>query len=206
LEAWLVHYSTDYVFDGTKRSPYVETDAPNPLNAYGRAKLAGEQAVAAQAGHYLLLRLCWVYGARGQNFLLTIRRLARERETLRVVRDQIGCPTWARMVAEATSLALARVLASADPGQFSGLYHLAASGETSWHAFAQAIVGLMPPDGKKCNTVQAITTAQYPTAAPRPAYSVLGCDKLRRVFGLTLPPWEDGLKMVGDELAAVQRT
>jgi dTDP-4-dehydrorhamnose reductase len=196
LNALLVHYSTDYIFDGTKREPYLETDAPNPLGAYGRTKLAGDEAVRAAGCAHLIFRLCWVYGARGQNFMLTMMRLAREREKLRVVGDQMGCPTWSRLIAEATALALKQAVAAPDPMAFTGSYHLAASGTTSWHGFAEAIVKLMPPEGKRCALVEAITTPEYPTPAKRPAYSVLGCDKLERTFGLRLPPWEDSLKQV----------
>jgi dTDP-4-dehydrorhamnose reductase len=196
LGALVVHYSTDYVFDGAKTEPYVETDAPNPLGAYGRTKLAGDEAVRAVGGAHLIFRLCWVYGARGQNFMLTMMRLAREREKLRVVGDQVGCPTWSRMIAETTALALKRALAVSDLGAFTGTYHLAASGVTSWHGFADAIVNLMPAQGKKCLAVEAISTAEYPTPTKRPAYSVLACDKLERVFGLRLPQWEESLKQV----------
>ena len=194
--ALLVHYSTDYVFDGTKNSPYLETDSPNPLGVYGRSKLAGDQAVQQVDGAHLIFRLCWVYGNRGQNFMLTIIRLAREREKLRVVKDQVGCPTWSRMIAETTALALRQVLINGDAGAFKGTYHLAASGYTSWQGFAEAIVRLMPEDAKKCKTIEPITTPEYPLPARRPAYSVLCCDKLERVFGLKLPDWEESLKQV----------
>jgi dTDP-4-dehydrorhamnose reductase len=194
--ALLVHYSTDYVFDGTKTKPYEETDSPSPLGAYGRSKLAGDDAVRAVGGEHLIFRLCWVYGARGQNFMLTIMRLAREREKLRVVGDQTGCPTWSRMIAETTAQALRQAVAARDWGAFSGTYHLASSGVTSWQGFAQAIVNLMPAEGKKCSVVEAISTPEYPTPAKRPPYSVLGCDKLERVFGLRLPHWEDSLRQV----------
>jgi dTDP-4-dehydrorhamnose reductase len=196
LGALLVHYSTDYIFDGAKTEPYVETDAPNPLGAYGRTKLAGDEAVRASGVAHLIFRLCWVYGARGQNFMLTMMRLAREREKLRVVGDQIGCPTWSRMIAETTTLALKQAIGAGDPGTLTGTYHLASSGVTSWHGFADAIVKLMPAEGKKCAQVEAITTAEYPTPTKRPAYSVLSCGKLERVFGLRLPHWEESLKQV----------
>ena len=196
IGALLVHYSTDYVFDGAKTTPYAETDAPNPLGAYGRSKLAGDEAVRATGGAHLIFRLCWVYGARGQNFMLTIMRLARERDRLRVVADQTGCPTWSRMIAEATGQALRQAVVAGDWAALSGTYHLASSGVTSWQGFAQAIVNLMPAEGKKCSVVEAISTAEYPTPAKRPAYSVLGCDKLERVFGLRLPHWEDSLRQV----------
>ena len=192
--ALLVHYSTDYVFDGTKAVPYEEGDAPNPLGVYGRSKLAGDQAIQAVGGAHLIFRLCWVYGTRGQNFLLTMMRLARERERLRVVGDQFGSPTWSRLIAETTALALKQVLAACDFTAFSGLYHLAASGQTSWHGFASRIVDGMPAEGRKCAGVDAITTLEYPTPARRPAYSVMSCAKLERVFGLRLPPWEESLE------------
>lgn len=197
--AWLIHFSTDYIFDGAKTTPYVEADAPNPLGVYGRTKLAGDEAVRAVGGQHLIFRLCWVYGARGQNFLLTMLRLARERETLRVVADQFGCPTPSRLIAEATALALRQVLLAADAGAFSGTYHLAAAGSATWHEFAARIVGLMPEAERKCREVAAITTAEYPTPARRPAYSVLDCGKLKKVFGLELPDWEAGLRLVLDK-------
>ncbi len=197
--ALIVHYSTDYVFDGTKTTPYVETDVPNPLGAYGRTKLEGDLAVRAAGGNHLIFRLCWVYGARGQNFLLTMQRLARERETLRVVGDQFGCPTWSRLIAEATALALRQALAARDVNVFTGTYHLAANDSTSWHGFAARIVELMPEAERRCREVTAITTPEYPTPAKRPAYSVLDCGKLEKTFGLKLPDWEESLRLVLDK-------
>lgn len=197
--ALLVHYSTDYVYDGTKRTPYVETDATNPVSTYGRTKLAGDQAIQAVGCNHLIFRLCWVYGGRGQNFMLTMMRLAREREVLRVVADQIGSPTWSRMIAEATALALRQTLTASDPSAFNGVYHLRAGGETNWHEFASRIIELMPPAGRKCKAIEAITTADYPTPARRPAYSVMSCDKLRRTFGIELPHWEQSLCHVLDK-------
>ncbi len=194
--ALVVHYSTDYVYDGTKSEPYVETDTPNPLSAYGRSKLAGDQAIIASGIGHLIFRLCWVYGARGQNFMLTIMRLAREREKLRIVNDQFGCPTWSRMIAETTALVLKQVLTSLEPGSFSGIYHLAASGHTTWHGFASAIVAQMPAEQKKCKEVEPITTVDYPLPARRPAYSVLSCEKLKRIFSLQLPSWDESLLRV----------
>ncbi len=199
IGALLVHYSTDYIFDGTKPTPYVETDTPNPLGAYGESKLAGDQAVRASGVDHLIFRLCWVYGARGQNFLLTMQRLAREREKLRVVRDQVGCPTWTRMIAQATAFALQQVTQGADRSAFNGAYHLAASGSTSWHGFASRIIELMPEPSRKCREMEGITTAEYPTPAKRPAYSVLNCDKLQATFGLRLPDWESSLRQVLDK-------
>jgi dTDP-4-dehydrorhamnose reductase len=197
--ALMVHYSTDYIFDGTKALPYVETDAPNPLGAYGRTKLEGDQAVKASGADHLIFRLCWVYGARGQNFMLTMQRLAREREKLRVVGDQLGCPTWSRMIAETTALALKQVLAGADRSAYNGDYHLAAFGQTSWHGFASRIIELMPEAERKCRVVEPITTPEYPTPAKRPANSVLDCGKLQKTFGLRLPHWETSLLQVLDK-------
>jgi dTDP-4-dehydrorhamnose reductase len=199
LGALMVHYSTDYIFDGTKTSPYVETDAPNPLGAYGRSKLEGDRAVKASGANHLIFRLCWVYGARGQNFMLTMQRLAREREKLRVVGDQFGCPTWSRMIAETTALALKQVMAGANRSGFNGEYHLAASGQANWHEFASRIIEWMPEAERKCRTVEKISTPEYPTPAKRPAYSVLDCGKLQKTFGLRLPDWETSLRQVLDK-------
>ena len=195
-QALFVHYSTDYVFDGTKTTPYVEDDPPNPLGAYGRSKLAGDLAVRQVDGRHLIFRLCWVYGPRGTNFMLTMLRLAREREKLRVLRDQIGCPTSSRLIAETTALALQQVRDPEQADRCKGVYHLCSAGQTSWHGFARAIVDAMPATDRKCQTVEAITSAEYPTAARRPAFSVMSCAKLQRVFGLALPDWRDGLRLV----------
>jgi dTDP-4-dehydrorhamnose reductase len=198
--ALLVHFSTDYVFDGTKNAPYTEDAPPKPLGAYGRAKLFGDQAIQQSGCDHLIFRLCWVYGIRGRNFLLTIMRLAREKEQLRVVADQFGCPSWSRMIAEASTLALDKVLASSERGSFSGIYNLASSGQTNWHGFASQIVRLMPPDQVKCRALQAITTSEYPLPARRPAYSVLSGEKLKRVFGLQLPAWDETLALAFEDL------
>jgi len=192
IGAAIVHYSTDYVFDGTKATPYTEEDAPNPLNVYGRTKLAGEQAIRDVGVPHLILRTSWVYGMRGKNFLLTILRLAREREELKIVDDQTGAPTWSRAVAEAT----ARIL-SAGPLSLAaaGIYHLTAAGSTTWHGFARAILTLDPDQSEQvCKHVRPIPTAEYPTPAARPAFSVLSNAKLKAFFGLTLPDWEQSLK------------
>ncbi len=194
--ALLVHYSTDYVFDGTKTTLYVETDAPNPLGAYARTKHAGDEAIRSAGCDHLIFRLCWVYGARGANFMLTMQRLAREREKLRVVADQVGCPTWSRMIAETTAQALLQVRTTEDARRLSGTYHLCSSGQTSWHGFAKAIIDLMPPETRKCREVEAITTAEYPTPTKRPAYSAMSAAKLERAFGLRLPDWHDSLRQV----------
>lgn len=194
--ALIVHFSTDYVFDGTKKTPYVETDAPNPLGAYGRSKLLGDDAVRAVAGRHLIFRLCWVYGARGQNFMLTMMRLAREREILRVVNDQFGCPTWSRMISQSVACAVQRWLAAPDKDALTGTFNLACTGFTSWHGFASAIIDSMPAAERTCSQVEPISTAEYPTPTRRPAYSVLDCTKLTSTFGLRLPDWRDALNLV----------
>jgi dTDP-4-dehydrorhamnose reductase len=191
----LVHYSTDYVYDGDRTEPYTEDDQPNPLSVYGRTKWSGDRAIQQVGGRHLIFRLCWIYGARGHNFMLTIMRLARERESLQVVKDQVGSPTWSRMVAETTTLALMRVRDHESPEVYNGIYHLSASGQTSWHGFAEAIVALMPNQEKKCHQVSAITTSEYPLPARRPAFSVLSGAKLKRTFGLCLPDWKESLSV-----------
>jgi dTDP-4-dehydrorhamnose reductase len=191
LDALLVHYSTDYVFDGAQATPYAE-DAPTaPLGAYGCSKLAGEQAIDAAGCRHLIFRTCWIYGRRGHNFLNTMLRLAGERDELRVVADQHGAPTWSRQIAEATALALAR-----HSGQ-QGIYHLAAAGATTWHGFASALLASAYAHGltARLPTVHAITTADYPTPARRPANSLLDCARLRADFGLALPDWETQLRL-----------
>jgi dTDP-4-dehydrorhamnose reductase len=205
----LVHYSTDYVFDGAAAEPYSEEDSPAPLNAYGRTKLAGEVAVLGASGPHLVFRTSWVYAWRGKNFLLTIERLAREREELAVVSDQVGSPTSARLVAETTALVLARCWrpGSTDPlSGASGLYHLAAKGETSWHGFASAIVEHMRATRDprlRARAVRAITTPELPRPARRPARSVLDCTKLEDVFALTLPDWRFCLALTLADRASV---
>ncbi|HEX8692065.1 MAG TPA: dTDP-4-dehydrorhamnose reductase [Longimicrobium sp.] len=197
--AFLVHYSTDYVFDGSKRAPYAEGDAPNPLNVYGRSKLEGERAVQAAGGDYLVLRTSWVYGARGSNFLRTVLRLLEERGELRVVADQEGAPTWSRLVAEATAAVVAQGR-SLRPRE-AGVFHLSAAGSTSWHGFATAIQRALPA-AQRAKRVAAIPSAEYPTPAARPAYSVLDNGRLRRAFGIALPEWDASLRLVLEELAA----
>jgi len=182
--ALLVHYSTDYVFDGSKDGPYTEDDPTCPINVYGASKLAGEQAIQAVAGRHLILRTSWVYGLRGHNFLRTIRRLAAERAELRIVADQIGAPTWSRLIAETTAALLAR------PAVAEGLFHLTAGGATSWHGFAAAIVAAQGA----ATTVTPITTADYPLPARRPANSRLDCGKLRGL-GLAVVPWQEQLRL-----------
>ncbi len=197
--ALLIHYSTDYVFDGAKAAPYVETDQTNPLGAYGRSKLAGEEGIRASGADHLIFRTSWVYAARGANFLRTILRLAAEREELRIVADQAGVPTWARLIAEATAHALKQAMQERKGGAFeSGLFHLAAAGETSWHGFARAIV--VNRSGLRVKTVTPIATADYPTPARRPANSRLATGTFRARFGLALPDWETCLQLCLEEI------
>lgn len=197
--ALLIHYSTDYVYDGAKAAPYVETDPTNPLGAYGRSKLAGEAGIRAAGADHLIFRTSWVYAARGANFLRTILRLAAEREELRIVADQIGAPTWARLIAEATAHALRQAMQERSGGTFdSGVFHLAAAGETSWHGFASAIVA--GRSGLRVKAVMPITTADYPLPAPRPANSRLDTGAFRARFGLTLPDWREGLQLCLEEI------
>ena len=207
LGATVVHYSTDYVFDGTKTAPYSEEDAPNPLNVYGRTKLAGERALAAVGVPNLILRTSWVYGARGRNFFLTILRLAGEKKELKVVIDQQGSPTWCRMVAEVTSHMLAqhyslKARAGESMTDFSGLYHVTSSGMTTWHGFAGKI--LENDIGRKMRSMPeliSVSSDDYPLPAKRPQNSCLSNDKLARAYGLKLPSWEKSLTMCFDELA-----
>lgn len=192
----LVHFSTDYVFDGRKGDAYTEADAPNPLGVYGASKRAGEDAVAQAGTPHLILRTSWVYGLRGRNFLLTMQRLARERETLSVVDDQFGAPTWSRLVAETTALVVARWLGRGDLAADAGVYHLACSGRTSWHGFAAAILADLAGRGEtRLARLGAIPTSGYPTPAARPANSTLDCSKLAATFGVRLPDWDAALAL-----------
>ena len=192
LGALLVHYSTDYVFDGKKRTPYVESDAVAPLNEYGRSKLAGERAIAASGCRHLVFRTSWVYGPRGRNFLLTMLSLAATRDELRIVGDQRGAPTSSTFLAEATVRALAAIPAQ---GIASGIYHLSASGTTTWAQFARAIFARTAPrPGLRPPRVIPIRTEEYPTPAPRPAYSVLSHRKFRAAFGFVPTRWEAQLQ------------
>lgn len=189
----LVHYSTDYVFDGTSELPYRETDALNPLNAYGRSKLAGERALAESGADFLCLRTSWVYSSRGKNFLLTMLRLAQERERLNVVSDQIGAPTWARNLSDATALMVAQAQQRRQESNFQpGVYHLTASGSTSWHGFATAILERARQQGMdlKLGKLNAITSQEYPTPARRPRYSCLDGGKVHEDYGIRFPGWQ----------------
>lgn len=195
----LVHYSTDYVFDGKKVDAYTEADAPNPLGVYGATKLAGEQAVQDAGVPHLILRASWVYGLRGRNFLLTMQRLARERDTLSVVDDQFGAPTWSRLIAEATALAVARWLDMPDRHAASGIYHLSCGGRTSWHGFTAAILAHLAKTEEKLARLTAILGSGYPTPAARPANSQLDCGKLAATFGVRLPDWQTALALCLDQ-------
>ncbi|MBR8208223.1 dTDP-4-dehydrorhamnose reductase [Burkholderia cenocepacia] len=194
--AALVHYSTDYVFDGTKEGAYVETDATNPQNVYGLTKLEGEQAIAATGCAHLILRTSWVYGRRGKNFLLTMLKLGSERPELRVVADQVGAPTWSKTIATATAHIVAQALAADDAdwwAQRSGVYHFTSAGATSWHGFAEAIFAQAM--GEHAPKVLPIPASDYPVPAKRPSNSRLSHDKLTEAFGLRLPDWADALTL-----------
>ncbi len=193
--ALLIHYSTDYVFDGRKSIPYIEDDMPNPINAYGRSKLAGEEAVQQVGGNHLIFRTSWVYASRGVNFAKTMLRLVSERDEIRVVDDQIGAPTSAELIADVTALVLYRI--NTDPiqaKQTGGIFHLTASGKTSWHGYAQLVLETAIKNGHNLrilpDQVIPITTADYPLPARRPANSCMETSKLRSTFGLIQSPWQ----------------
>lgn len=194
LDALLVHYSTDYVFNGSGTTPWREEDACDPLNVYGATKLAGERAIQASGCRHLIFRTSWVYGARGSNFLLTMRRLMRERPELKIVADQIGAPTWCRDLAEATALILSQT--SACGFDQWGVYHMTNGGETSWHGFAEAIQAL----GDSSARLLPIPGSDYPTPAQRPLNSRLNNDRLEQAFGLRLQDWRAALALCVDEM------
>jgi len=201
-EAVLIHYSTDYVFDGRKVEPYREDDETAPVNVYGKTKLAGEQGVLASAAPHLVFRTSWVYGPRGRNFLLTMLRLSQERKELKVVDDQVGAPTSARLIAQATTGVLARHVYAGrldfdELRTVSGLYHLTAAGKTTWHGFAQKILSGRAGTAK----LVPIPTSAYPTPARRPRNSVLDNSKFESVFGFALPDWEVGLGLCVEEIS-----
>ena len=191
LGAALVHYSTDYVFDGGKQGAWLEDDATAPLSVYGRSKLAGEQAITDVGGTHLILRTSWVYGLHGKNFLLTMLKLAETRDELAIVDDQIGAPTWAVTIADATAAIIRDSGESAQLAALSGIYHLCAGGHTSWFGFAQAIFAHASIERKP--KLRPITTAEYPTPAKRPSNSMLNTDKFRHTFG-DLPAWDSALQ------------
>ena len=209
IGAGVIHFSTDYVFSGTGTTPWVETDDPAPVCIYGATKLAGERALAATGAGHMIFRTSWVYGAEGKNFLRTILQLAREREHLRIVGDQYGAPTWSRDLAEMTLQVIGRCEkdAAGKPlvdvlSQVSGIYHASGRGETTWHAFAAEAVRLQrekEPDTPFAR-IEAITTAEYPTPAKRPANSLLSCKKLHQQFGWRMMNWHESLCEVMEEL------
>jgi len=199
----VIHISTDYVFDGTKSSPYVEDDPIAPLGAYGRSKAVGEEALREYADA-VILRTAWLYGLDGTNFVKTMLRLGAEREVVRVVNDQRGCPTFADDLADAI-LTIAEKLHEAPAYSLTGTYHLTATGQTTWCEFAAAIFDHAANHGLRVPRLEPITTAEYPTPARRPANSVLDCSKAKRTFGVELPHWKDGLaRMVAAHLAATE--
>lgn len=209
LGALLIHYSTDYVFDGMSAKPYVETDTTCPLNAYGRSKLLGEQEIMNSGCDYLIFRTSWVYAARGHNFLRTVLRLAQERKSLRVVNDQLGAPTWVRTIAEATLLASHKALGERQQAGFeSGIFHLTAAGSTSWHGFAEAILSTVRDANKdlllSLDDLQAIPSSAYPQAAQRPLNSCLNTTKISACFGLTLPNWQTALSLCLKESLCIE--
>ena len=217
IGACLVHYSTDYVFDGEKEAPYVEDDPPNPQNTYGATKLAGEQAIQESGIPHLIFRIAWVYAQEGRNFLLTVLRLAAERDELKIVCDQKGAPTWSRQIAQTTLQILSRVCAAKNSfSTVSGTYHMSAGGETTWDGFASAILEEIRSAAPSTPWIAAatggrtiiarrvlpITSAEYPQAARRPAYSVLSNVRLTRMFGTTMPHWRTQLQSVLAEHSA----
>ena len=202
--AWLVHYSTDYVFDGSSARAWRESDEPRPLNVYGRTKLQGEQAIRGSGCAHLILRTSWVFAARGSNFARTIARLGRERDSLRVVGDQLGAPTGAELIADVTALALHRLLREPELARANaGLYHLSSSGSTSWHGYACHVLRHLASRGVtlRCaaEQVQPIASSEYPVPAPRPANSRLDCQALQQWLGIALPPWQPQLERSLDE-------
>jgi dTDP-4-dehydrorhamnose reductase len=207
IGAGVIHFSTDYVFDGSANAPYRETDATGPVSVYGASKLAGEKALAESGAGHMIFRTSWVYGARGKNFLLTILKLARERETLRVVADQYGAPTWSRDLARMTAEVIGqcegrgRDLATVLE-DVSGVYHAAGAGETTWYGFAAEAVRLQREldPGVPFAAIEAITTAEYPTPAKRPANSRMNCERLKERFGWEMLDWRDSLREVLAEL------
>src|SRR5665811_872445 len=201
--AWLVHYSTDYVFDGSGERPWNETDSTGPLNVYGKTKLEGEQAIKASGCKHLVFRTSWVYSARGNNFARIMLRLARERERLSVIDDQVGAPTGAGLIADISAHALRSALTNQD---VSGLYHLAAGGEVSWHGYASFVIDQARAAGLDLavQSIETIPTTDYPLPAPRPLNSRLDCRKLHDTFGLNLPPWQAGVSRMLKETQGFQ--
>ena len=194
LDACLVHFSTDYVFDGRNREPYAETDAPNPLNVYGKTKLAGEEAIRHVGGTHMILRTSWVYSLRGDGFVTKVLRWAREKDVLRVAEDQVGCPTWARMLAEVTGIVLAQGRGYLEGRK--GLYHLAGSGYATRLEWARAILDLDPRREEQiAKGVLPASTSDFPAPAQRPPFSALNCARFEHAFAVGLPPWQQALRL-----------
>ncbi|HMS26950.1 MAG TPA: dTDP-4-dehydrorhamnose reductase [Burkholderiaceae bacterium] len=196
LNAWMVHYSTDYVFDGSGENAWLETDQVSPLNVYGKTKWEGEQAITNNCNKHLIFRTSWVYAARGHNFAKTMLRLAKERDSLSVIDDQIGAPTGAELLADVTALAL-RQIQQTNGGDLAGLYHLVAGGHTSWHGFASFVINHAVKAGVSLqvqnNAIKKIATSEYTTPAKRPLNSRLNTDKVQTAFNITLPTWQTGV-------------
>jgi len=201
LGAWLLHYSTDYVFDGSGREPWAEGSPTGPLSVYGRTKLEGENAIRASGCRHLLLRTSWVYGARGSNFAKTMLRLAKERDRLTVINDQTGAPTGADLLADVAAHMLRTAV---QMPQVQGTYHVAAEGETTWHGYARHVIefarALGQPITVPAGAIEAVPTSAFPTPARRPANSRMNTQKLRTTFGLTLPPWQSGVERMLTEV------
>lgn len=193
IDAWLIHYSTDYVFNGTGDKPWREEDATAPLNVYGQTKLEGEQAIVSHMTKYLIFRTSWVYAAKGNNFAKTMLKLAKDRDTLSVINDQYGAPTGAELIADSTAHAIRVAMANRS---VAGLYHLIASGETTWHAYASRVIAFAKAQGValQVETINAVPTSAFPTPAKRPANSRLNTEKFQQTFGLTLPDWTVGVE------------
>nr|WP_218176360.1 dTDP-4-dehydrorhamnose reductase [Pseudomonas putida] len=204
IGAWLIHYSTDYVFDGSGESPWPEDAPTNPLSVYGRTKRNGEVAITGSYVRAVVLRTSWVYAARGQNFAKTILRLAKERDALNVVADQVGAPTGAELIADVTAHIIRQIFSSEDASQLAGIYHLAAAGETSWHGYAQFVLQHACRQGCSLKVspeqVGAIRTEDYPVPAARPRNSRLNLAKLEKAFNLKMPPWQQGVQRMLDEI------
>jgi dTDP-4-dehydrorhamnose reductase len=201
IGAWLVHYSTDYVFNGQGEQPWQEGDATGPLSVYGHSKLAGEQAIAASGCQHLIFRTSWVYAARGGNFAKTMLRLAAERERLTVIDDQHGAPTGADLIADVTAHAICSAI---QKPELAGVYHLVAGGETTWHGYASHVVTqarkIQPELGLKVTDIAPVPTTAFPTPAKRPLNSRMSTHKLQRAFGLVLPPWQQGVNRMLAEI------
>ena len=196
INAWLIHYSTDYVFDGNKKEPYIESDPVNPLSVYGQSKLQGEQYIHYSGCKHLIFRTSWVFSAHGSNFVKSMLQLAKERESLNIVADQFGAPTSAELIADITSLCINQIVSKGEEfsKEKSGIYHLVSSGEATWHSFAQYIIGQALDMGENLktlpNAVLPISTVEYPVPATRPKNSRLSTVKLQDTFSLHLPQWE----------------